>query len=121
MVISVAGRWSAWRREFCVMGIKEKREHWAGVIARWRESGLSHAEFCRANSLKVLKFQYWLRRERRLAAGGGADGFVQVQAEPERGCGLVLRFPSGMELVIGSGFDEAALRRVVSCLGRTAC
>lgn len=103
------------------MGSNEKVEYWAGVLTRWREGGLSQAEFCRANSLAVLKFQYWLRRERRLAAGGGADGFVQVQAEPERGCGLVLRFPSGMELVIGSGFDEAALRRVVSCLGVPAC
>ncbi len=106
------------------MNLAEKQKHWAGVTARWRESGISQAGFCRANSLALWKFQYWLRRERRVAAGAGAvgsDGFVRVQAEPERGCGLVLRFPSGMELVIGSVFDEAALRRVVYCLGGAAC
>jgi hypothetical protein len=106
------------------MNLAEKQGHWSGVTVRWRDSGLSQAEFCRTNSLPLWKFQYWLRRERRLAAGTGAaglDGFVRVQTEPERGGGLVLRFPSGLELVIGSGFDEAALRRVVSCLGGAAC
>ena len=94
----------------------EKTEQWRVVLERWRAAGVSQVEFCRANSLSLRQFQYWLKRERRLASGGEA-GFSRVVAAAEPGSGLRLRLPGGAVLEIDRDFDGATLRRVLGCLG----
>ena len=103
------------------MSRTEKREHWSAEIVRWQASGLSQAEFCRTNGVALWQFRYWLGRERRRSTTEQGGGFVQVQAASDRGSGLSLRFPSGMELVIGSGFDAVTLRQVLSGLAGFPC
>jgi len=36
-----------------------KRAHWEGVLAQWRESGLSKAAFCREHEIRPRQFRYW--------------------------------------------------------------
>jgi hypothetical protein len=37
----------------------KKEEFWRKVLRRWKESGLSQAEFCRKENLKVNTFSSW--------------------------------------------------------------
>ena len=98
------------------MSRTEKAEHWRGVLERWRAAGVSQVGFCRANSLALWQFRYWLGRERRRAADG-VSGFSPVVAAVELGSGLMVRLPGGARLEIGRDFDWATLRRVLECLG----
>jgi hypothetical protein len=52
---------------------RPRRAHWQALLATWRRSGLSQAEFCRRHELAPGTFAWWkhtLRRE--AAAQGGA-------------------------------------------------
>jgi hypothetical protein len=39
-----------------------KRQYWQGHIESWKRSGLSQAEYCRLNSLRLKSFWYWKKR-----------------------------------------------------------
>jgi len=39
-----------------------KRQYWQEHIESWRRSGLSQAEYCRLNSLRLKNFWYWKKR-----------------------------------------------------------
>ena len=98
------------------MDTAARRTQWTETIARWRTSGESKAAFCRREGIPVWKLHYWFGR---LAEPEGA-GFAQVTASAgaEGGSGLRLRFPSGLELLIGREFDEATLARVLTAAVR---
>ena len=37
----------------------ERRRYWRGMIAEWRQSGLSQSAFCRRHKLRVQQFSKW--------------------------------------------------------------
>jgi hypothetical protein len=39
-----------------------KRQYWHEHIESWKRSGLSQAEYCRLNSLRLKNFWYWKKR-----------------------------------------------------------
>ena len=58
---------------------------WRVHIERWRESGVTQAEYCRQNDLKPSRFYVWKSRveqaekkERRAAAREARNGFVEL-------------------------------------------
>ena len=98
------------------MDMAARRTQWTETIARWRTSGESKAAFCRREGIPEWKFHYWFGR----VAQPEASGFAQVTATAgaDSGSGLRLRFPSGLELLIGRQFDEATLTRVLTAAVR---
>ena len=44
----------------------QKRQYWEAKISRWKESGMSQAEYCRGHDLKIKTFSYWLRKFRNI-------------------------------------------------------
>jgi len=90
---------------------EERREYWRGVVARWRQSGLGKAGFCRENDLRLWQFHYWVKRIAEL--DGPEQGFAHVAAA---GSGVYLRLEGGMRLEVEPGFDESTLRRLVQAL-----
>ncbi len=100
------------------MDTEARRTQWTETITRWRSSGESKAAFCRREGISKWKFHYWFGR----LTPPEASGFAQVTATAgaDTGSGLRLRFPSGLELLIGRQFDEATLTRVLTAAVR-AC
>jgi len=39
-----------------------KQQHWQEHVECWKRSGLSQAEYCRLNSLRLKNFWYWKKR-----------------------------------------------------------
>jgi len=55
----------------------EKAAYWAGIIRRYRRSGLTQAEFCRENDITYHSLRWWLhqpRAKRAMEALGEATG-----------------------------------------------
>lgn len=112
-------------------GVRRGRAGWSAVIAEWRGSDLSTAEFCRQRGLVLSSFRWWRWRlsQDRVAERAGApvpallpvrvvgalveDSAPRVElAEPV----LELVFPSGVRLRVPSGFDERTVAGVLWAL-----
>jgi hypothetical protein len=107
------------------------RSYWVDHIEAWRASGMSRAEYCQIHGLSRKTFGWWtwrLDQERRASSAREAPRFVPVelteQASPnldpadpadER---IEIALPGGVAVRVGSGFDAAALHRVLTVLGR---
>jgi len=50
---------------------RPRRAHWQALVAAWRRSGLSQAEFCRRRDLAPGTFAWWKHTLRRAAEAGG--------------------------------------------------
>ena len=42
----------------------DKAAYWAGIIRRYRESGLTQPQFCRANDISLNSLRWWLHQPR---------------------------------------------------------
>jgi hypothetical protein len=42
----------------------EKASYWAGIIRRYRKSGLTQAQFCRENDIAFHSLRWWLHQPR---------------------------------------------------------
>jgi hypothetical protein len=107
---------------------RESREVWAKRVERWKDSGLTAAEFAAEVGVNPRTLTYWkwhlrasARRDERHAqpAPARAD-FVEVVAPM-----VAVEAPEPLEIVLADGlrirvpvrFDETSLRRVVATLG----
>ena len=111
--------------------VRETRKKWAELVARWGRSGLTANQFAGEARINAGTLQYykWLigrdsrgaRRKRpRLKAG---IGFVEVRtgdlatAEVSSADDRIeVVLASGRRVVVSSGFDAGAFRRVVAAL-----
>jgi hypothetical protein len=112
---------------------------WPNLIAQWRLSGLTQAEFCTRRGLSLPTFRYHLYKpSRRLEAPGpppetatnGIPLFLPVVCPPAPQCGGLLAPPAssievilsdGLRIAVTPGFDPQTLRRVVDALRRPRC
>ena len=86
---------------------KSKLNKWKSLIEQWRQSGQTQSEFCKRHDLKTHQLSYWIRRlDLATAKSTNVDTenrseFVQAQIIPEasKATGLVVRLPSGVELI----------------------
>ena len=116
-------------------GAGSRESFWRGHIEAWRASGRSRGEYCAAQGLSRQPFGWWawrFDREPRPAETGGPVGrFLPVEvaaitaaavsdvgttAVPDARIEIAL--PDGVAVRVGSGFDAAALQRVLWGLGR---
>jgi hypothetical protein len=122
-----------------------KRKQWEERVARWQESGLTAKQFAAEAGVNHRTLAYWKYRLRKEGTGQGASpavassgGFVEVpQAEvvvverkrtradavPCRAGRaarasepLELRLPSGLRVVVPTGFEAATLQRLLAML-----
>ena len=107
------------------------RSYWVDHIEAWRESGMSRAEYCQTHGLSRKTFGWWtwrLDQEQRGSSAKEAPRFVPVElterARPSPGPPdpaderIEIALPGGVAVRVGSGFDAAALHRVLTVLGR---
>jgi len=112
---------------------------WPNLIAQWRLSGLTQAEFCTRRGLSLPTFRYHLYKPSR---GSGSPGpppetatngtplFLPVVCPPAPRRGELLAPPAsaievilsdGLRIAVTPGFDPQTLRRVVDALRRPPC
>jgi hypothetical protein len=112
---------------------------WPNLIAQWRLSGLTQAEFCTRRGLSLPTFRYHLYKPGR---GSGSPGrapetatngtplFLPVVCHPAPqregllvppGSAIEVILPDGLRIAITPGFDPQTLRRVVDALRRPPC
>jgi hypothetical protein len=94
------------------------RSCWVDHIEAWRASGMSRAEYCQIHGLSRKTFGWWtwrLDQERRASSAREAPRFVPVELTGQASPNLD---PADPAVRVGSGFDAAALHRVLTVLGR---
>lgn len=108
--------------------------YWRGHVEAWRASGQSRGEYCAAHGLSRKTFGWWVwhleRAERQpleaprflpveVAEAPAATPGADDEAEPGSGDDRIeIALPDGLLVRVGTGFDAAALRRVLVVLGR---
>lgn len=86
---------------------KSKLNKWKSLIEQWRQSGQTQSEFCQKRDLKAHQLSYWIRRLDQASNQSTnvhpekQNGFVQAKIIPEanKATGLVVRLPSGVEII----------------------
>ena len=94
----------------------EKYRFWKEELEKWQASGVTQAEYCRANALRVNQFCYWKK---------------QILSEPISGClvevplsGAANRSPLTLvvndryRIELETGFDPMALTGLIQVLTR---
>jgi len=111
---------------------------WPNLLAQWRLSGLTQAEFCARRGISLSAFRSHLyKRSRRSSSPGspsvattnGTPLFLPVVCSPPPPAGQLPVTASPIEVVLGDGlrvavapgFDPQTLRRVVDALRGTSC
>jgi hypothetical protein len=127
-----------------VAAAKRREDHWRGVLAEQRTSGLSHSEFCRWKAISMNAYFWWKREiprreaERAKARVQGKEraearklprpSLVPVRIRPLPGVGslegdrpfeVVLRGSRVIRVPIG--FHAEELRRLVAVLEDASC
>ena len=91
-------------------------ERWRVLLRRWKDSGLSQAEFCRRRGIAAWKFSWWKRR----LSGAGAvpsGSFVPVQVVAAASSReLELTLGGGRALRFGADVDAEKLAAIVAVL-----
>lgn len=83
------------------------------VLAAWKQSGLSVAEFSRRHEFDKHRLYAWRRKLSVTAIGG----FVPVRVVSDSPAGTPVELEvRGVRVRVGRDFDEATLRRVLSLL-----
>jgi hypothetical protein len=111
---------------------------WPNLIARWKLSGLTQAEFCARRNISLPTFRYHLYKpSRRSGSPRSVAGthsaatplFLPLVCSPPPQPGLVpppaapieIILSDGLRVVVAPGFDPQTLRRVVDALRRPSC
>jgi hypothetical protein len=101
-------------------GIKsaQKCRYWQEHLERWRQSGLSQAEYCRQNNLKPRRWNYWKKNLARKISGDTGVSFVPVKisstlpvAVPRSNLSLLTS--NGYKVEVGIGFDPTTLKQLI--------
>jgi hypothetical protein len=116
------------------------REEWAKRVERWRESGLTCAEFSAELGINARTLTYWkwvlgkeARGEKRTwpkrqgpssrakrapttIAPAESRGLIEIQVAPSSDARIELELRSGRRLRIPAGFDPQGLKQLLDLL-----
>jgi hypothetical protein len=89
------------------------------LVREYQSSGLTRQAFCAGRGLSVAALDKY-RRQHRSGVGAGAGRMIAVEVLPEpgvrssrSGSALWVELPNGRRIGVGSGFDAAALQRLI--------
>ena len=104
--------------------IRSKQEYWQAQVDKWRESGLSQAEFCRQIGISSKSLGYWKRQfEQRQTTGQETQAVVavpiaQVNERREGGQPIILHAWHDLRIEIPADFAPESLEKIIHVLGR---
>ena len=98
------------------------------LVARWKESGLSQAEFAKREQVDDKRLSFWARRVQKVEGEAtkspAKESFVRVQPRPtvRRQVGVIeVVVHDEVRVRVGGDFDEQVLRRVLAVLRELVC
>lgn len=100
-----------------------KGQYWQEHIESWQRSGLSQAEYCRLNSLRLKNFWYWKKRN----AGGSPEPlrFFPLTLVSNKAAKTIKPEPASLQLTlqeqrfrieIGENFSPSVLKGLIMTL-----
>ena len=100
-----------------------KRQYWQEHIESWKRSGLSQAEYCRLNSLRLKNFWYWKKRY----SGKTSEQlrFFPLALVPTKAAKTIKSQPASLQLTlqeqrfrieIGENFSPSVLKGLILTL-----
>ncbi len=102
---------------------RRTRSEIAQIVARFADSGLNRAEFCRRHGVCLGTLNRHLKRLRQGSGTTPSDGLVAVELAESHlvehrndGCGLAVVLSGGRRIEVGAGFDAPTLQRLVALL-----
>ena len=96
------------------MPLSHKQQHWQALIEQQSQSGLTNAEFCLQNHIKIATFYYWAKKLRSETALQRVlpiivdDEFITQQ--------VVVTSPSGLCIAFPADFPKAQIRNWLEAL-----
>jgi len=95
---------------------KEKRKFWQEQIQAWQASGLSQAEHCRQNHLKMHQWWYW--RKRISHAPAPDITFVPLNFSSSKICRACVNVvtPNGYRIEVDNSFELSKLRQLITAV-----
>jgi len=101
----------------------EKLRYWKDQLEKWKGSGLTQAQYCRENNLRVHRFLYW--RKRILPEKPPQVSLVELPIQravseplPPHGVAISLVVDGHYRIEIDKGFDPATLDQVIRIVSR---
>ena len=109
-----------------MVGVRRRRSRAEAqqLVAEYKASGLSRAEFCRERGLSLATLaRYRKRHSQGQAAPGTRWLAVEVSSggprlETGTSSGLVVTLPGGRRIEVGRGFDARTLEQLLGLLER---
>ena len=103
----------------------KKESYWREQVARWRDSGLSQAEFSRQAGFSSRLFGYWKRRFEQAQGASSVQAVVAVPMphapEPKTGHQpIIVHAWHDVRLEIPDDFHPGSLEKILVVLGRLA-
>lgn len=104
------------------MNYNDNRKLWADRIATFRESGMSHSQWCKSNEVSLSALRYWLRKSKSI----GTDSVVEPETsefaslDVSSTCSaksITLEIGS-VRIHLGNDFNEALLIKTIRTLQR---
>ncbi len=127
--------------------MSERAKYWQRMLAAWKKSGLTQAEFCRRRGLKAVTFAWWKRQlvgttnrgsrgrgpRRNPSKGPGKPSFVEValprevaagggrssMAPATHGVGYEVALPDGTWIRLPVDFDVDRASHLISAVARS--
>jgi hypothetical protein len=107
-----------------------REEHASVVVGAWRDSGMTMREFALGHGLPLKRLENWsckLRKKDKakpkeplqfLPIEVAAPTEVSPAADERHGSdSMELSLPAGIRVTLGTGFDAAALKRLLEAVG----
>ena len=96
-----------------MLGKREKQAaRWYSLLASYELSGISQAEFCRREGLKLHNFGYWYKKYK-AGKSSSSEGFVSVLPK-RKNQSIYIRYRSGVEVELPSDFGVDGLAKLLS-------
>jgi len=112
---------------------RASRDEWRKRVARWRDSGLTAAEFATETGINARTLTFWScvlgketrssetapivpTRRPRSAVGAEPTTLPLVEIQTTSAGGFELESPRGWRLKVGSNFDVESLRRLLAVM-----
>jgi hypothetical protein len=95
---------------------KEKRKFWEAQIQAWQASGVSQAEYCRQNNLKMHQWWYWRKRISHLSDSDITFVPLNLSSDKMYRSGVNVVTPNGYRIEVDNSFDLSKLRQLVTAV-----
>lgn len=105
-----------------------KHNYWLEHFKEWRNSGLSHNEYCLKQGINIKLFSSWKTRlykanpELKDSITSKSPTFLPINLVQDENLthesGISIQFPNDIKISLSKTFDEATLSRVVNIISK---